>query len=201
VDLLRNYMTVELNALMWPALDKVFKKVIDGIWKLAKPVLDSIKSSITLAVGSIPVVGGALAVAVGLLMDALFAAVKDGVGDAFKKLHETLQGHLVEVIVNAVFATGLFTQEALQNPTEALASGMKVAADAAQAEAVTATQSGLTGEAAAAESAAEQAAVGVDASIETDGREVEEGEEADQKDDDDQDDAEESLDIDDEDDD
>jgi hypothetical protein len=200
VDLLRNYMTVELNALMYPGLHKVFKKILDGIWKLVKPVVDSIRSSITLAVGSIPVVGGALAVAVGLLMDALYYALKSGVGSAFDDLREQLQGHLVELIVDAVFATGLFTQEALANPTPELGSAMSGAADTAQEEAVSSTQNSLTGQATTAKSAAEQAAVGVDASIATDGQEAEQGEEADQKNDDDQDDAEESLDIDDEDD-
>merc|ERR1712217_46487 len=116
------------------------------------------------------------------------------------KLRTDLQAHLVKVIVNAVFATGLFTQDALQNPTADLASKMEQAADAAETKEMMATTTELRGKASTAESAAKQDAVGVDDSVKSDGQEAEAGEEADQKKDDDEDDAEESLDIDDEDD-
>lgn len=198
VDLLRNYLTVELNSKLWPKLYTVFKKIMDGIWGLVKPVLDSFKSSLMVAVGSIPVVGGALSAAVSVIAEIVWFGLKLGIKKAFSSLRDTLQEFLVVTVVNGVFSTGLFTQEALGNPTADLVSRMESAADTAQATAVTNSQNDLLSKGSAAENVAEQEAVGVNETIETYGQEVERAEAASNTEDDDLDDEEESLDIEDE---
>ena len=56
------------------------------------------------AVGSIPMVGGMLAAAIGILMEVLYAAVKKKVERAFDDIMSLLQVKLVTEMVDAVSA-------------------------------------------------------------------------------------------------
>jgi hypothetical protein len=201
VALLRNYMTVSLNAVLSPTLTVVIDKILDKIWKLVGKVVDSIKSSIQTAVGTIPVVGGALAVVVGLLIQTIYDYTIWGVETAIDGVRVKLQELLVTNIVDNVFATGHFTDEELKDPSKmvTLASQMTTAANATQKEVVHQAQGSITAAAAAAEFQAAMDASGAQASIVTEGETVKQGEEEDAQADEDAEAAEDALDIDDED--
>lgn len=202
VALLRHYMTTSLNSVLNPTLTVLIDKYVNAnLWKLVGSVVASLKASIQVSVGSIPFVGGALAVAVGLLIETIYDYVRWGVETAFDGVRAKLQEALVTSIVTNVFATGQFTDEALKDPSQmqTLASGMATAADATQSEVVLQAQSSIADAATGAEAQAEQDAAGAEASIETDGQTVKEGEESDEREDADAEEEEDGLDIDDED--
>jgi len=179
--LLRDYMATKLHATLFPKLYNLFAKIKKKIFDFAKPYMDSIKSSIVTAVGTIPVVGGALAAAVNVLIEVLYYAVKYGIGSALSNVRTLLQNTIVTGVVEAVFATGLFTTAALQDPAQTqnlLTTLEKTAADSQKATVVS-TQSSITGPATSAKAQAEKLAAGAQASIVGDGETVEREEEAD----------------------
>jgi hypothetical protein len=182
VDLLKKYITIELNAVVWPYLYTKFKDMISPkVWQLVDPAKDTIKTSLVTAIGTIPIVGGMLAAAIGMLMEALYTAAKNGVEKAFDKMMGQLQVQLVTAIVDGVFATGLFTDERLQDLTRTaeLISGMQTVADAAQKLAEMASQTQLTSQANAVKALAEEKAAEAESSIQEDGAAVKDAEEAD----------------------
>jgi len=168
--LLQNFMEVSLNAQLSPKLEELRDKVLKKIWDFVKPLYDAIKSAMQTLVGSIPLVGGVFSVAIGFLIEALYDYLKDGVKDALDKVRKDLQGRLVSAIVNAVMATGLFTQEALADPANSanLLASMASAASAAQDAEVQATQATVVSTAAAAKSQAEADAAAVNAEVSAD---------------------------------
>lgn len=201
-ELLKNYMNVQLHGQMKDHFEKVFKAIKTFIWKIFDPAKDGVKNSLVAAVGTIPVVGGALAVAVGVLMELIYKAIKYGVESSLDKVSKVLQGELVQGMVNAVFATGLFTTDALEDSTrsEALASELKKTGAAAQKAIEASTQKQIKDEATNAQEEAQKEAEGAESSIKTEGDDVKDGEEEDDQEDVDQYEEEAEEDIDDDDD-
>lgn len=185
VSLLKNYMNVQLNGQLKGHFEKLFKKIKEGVWKLFDPPVGSIKNSLVAAVGTTPIVGGALAAAVGVIFDFLYKAIKYGVESSLDKVSTLLQSETVKGIVNAVFATGLFTPQALQDTTQkaALGSQLTTVADAAEKSAQSTSQKLITTEAATAQAAADAAKSGAESDIKAAGEEMQEGENEDEEED------------------
>mmetsp|Transcript_81413 Transcript_81413/g.154551 ORF Transcript_81413/g.154551 Transcript_81413/m.154551 type:complete len:514 (+) Transcript_81413:91-1632(+) len=198
-ELLKNYMELSLHKQLWPKLLKVFTKIKEKLWKFVKGVKDSVKTSLQASIGSIPVVGGGLSVAVGALIEALYFALKYYVNSKIKAVRELLQDTIVINVVDAVFATGLFTTENLQANNPQLASQMQSVADIAQQNTMTAAQSDITSEAANAEAAAIADAASAEDDIADEGDEVKDKDEEDEGEDEDAYAAEDAADVDDDD--
>merc|ERR1712178_256387 len=139
-------MTYKLNDTLCPMLSILFDKIWQKIYKAVKPVKDAMKSSLVASVGTIPFVGGMLAAAVGVLVDLVWMALTTGIKSAFDMLRKKLQESLVKGIVGAVMATGLFTTQALQDPSQSakLTAALGQAATKAQKKSESATSSDFT---------------------------------------------------------
>lgn len=180
-DLLQNYMEVSLNAQLSPQLVQLCNRILTSVWNFVKPAYDAIKSAMQTLVGSVPVVGGVLSVAIGFLIDTLYGYLNKGVKDALDRVRIDLQGRLVTRIVNEVMATGLFTAVNLANPDNSatLLTTMANAANTAQQAEVQSTQGAVASTATAAKSQALADAANVENEVSNDaeGAAAEEAEE------------------------
>lgn len=199
VSLLKNYMNVALNSALLLKFHDLFTKIKEAIWKIFDPPVQGIKESLVASVGSIPAVGGMLAVAVGVIFDVLYKAIKFAVEYALDMVSLVLRTELVKGIVNAVFATGLFDTDSLGGSTtnKELGNAMKNAGDSAQKSIMASSQKSITDEATSAKGAAKQAALGQADQIEGEGVTVENEENQEDKADEDEEEAEDKADIDD----
>merc|ERR1711998_306302 len=94
-DLLLNFAEVNLHATLRPILYKLFEKIQDTIWAVVDPIYESAKTSLITSVGSIPIVGGALAGVVNAVCTIIYKIVKMGVGTALSMARKALQKALV----------------------------------------------------------------------------------------------------------
>merc|ERR1719335_128042 len=118
VSLLKSYLSLQLNTLLTKSLGGIFDKIEKEIWKIFDPLMSSVKNSIVGAVGEIPFVGGALAVAVNVLFDTLYGVIRKAVDGALDQLEILLQTDIVNEVIKAVMATGLFTNANLQDSSQ-----------------------------------------------------------------------------------
>jgi len=178
VDLLKNYITVQLNSKLFPVLLKLFAKISKFIWKIVTPLFGALKRSIIAAVGSIPFVGGGLAAAAGAVLDAVFDSVKNGITKAFNKMREKLQKVVVKSVVKAIFGSGKVTDEALQDSTGSGELGYMMTgwADEASESTVSATQDKVTSRAKLMEPEALKEAAGQKNAVTAAGDKVQQGE-------------------------
>merc|ERR1711907_806405 len=101
-DLLLNFAEVNLHATLWPLLYKLFEKIQDKIWAVVDPIYQSAKTSLIASVGSIPIVGGALAAVVGAVCTIIYKIVQMGVGSALGMARKALQKALVSGVMMAL---------------------------------------------------------------------------------------------------
>lgn len=167
LPLLKNYMNLQLNTVLGKVLGKVFDDVEHGIWKIFDPLMNAIKNSIVGEVGSIPFIGGALAVAVDMLFDLLYGIIRKAVDMALNKLEAILQADIVAAIEKAVEDTKLFTAIAMQDQSQKakLGSAMETAGNGAVPAPVSSTQKQMTDESTTAQAAAQKATEGHQAAI------------------------------------
>jgi len=101
-DLLLNFARVNLHATLWPILYKLFEKIQDTIWAVVDPIYESAKTSLITSVGSIPIVGGALAGVVNAVCTIIYKIVKMGVGTALGMVRKALQKAIVSGVMMAL---------------------------------------------------------------------------------------------------
>jgi len=102
VSLLLNFAEVNLQATLWPHLYELFKKIEEKIWDVVDPIQESTKASLIASVGSIPIVGGALASVVSAVCTVIYKIVKIGVGVALGMVRKALQNLIVKGVMVAL---------------------------------------------------------------------------------------------------
>merc|ERR1711990_813223 len=111
-SVLKDFVSMKLHEKIDPLLEQAFQKIMGLVWGLVDGVVEAIKATTVAAVGSVPLVGGALAAAAGKGIDMLYTFVKDKINEAIGKLQELLGNKIINAIVNAVFKAGGFKPDA-----------------------------------------------------------------------------------------
>jgi len=197
VSLLKGYLTTQLNDLLTKYLGELFDLIEKDIWKIFNPLMRAIQNAIIGEVGEIPFVGGILAVAVNVLFDVLYGVIRKAVDLALYDAEILLQAEIVKAIVDAIMATGLYTDAALaaqkiesaslllksdadanNNQTKTMLRGkrgvdlgseMEKAASGASQEPMSKSQKQMTDQAASGQDAAQKAAKGQQDEITSEG--------------------------------
>lgn len=158
---MRKFLQLSVESKVFPAVKGAFTKIQTKLWAVLGKVIAAIKQSIVGSVGSIPFVGGVLAVVAGGVIDLVWGIVKMVVNRSLERIWKKIAKVVSNVIVKTCFAVGgMFKRDT---------SGAKKAADKANNAITSAAEKQYAKDAAASAKKAQ----GIEKSIVNDGKDAE----------------------------
>lgn len=158
----RKFVHLSVQTKVYPKVKGAFEKIQTKLWAVLDKVITGIKSSIVGSVGSIPFVGGVLAVVAGGVIDLVWSIVKMLVNRSLERIWKQIAKTVSNLIVKVCFAVGkgVFVRNV---------NGAKKAGDKASNAVTSAAEKQYAKDAAA----SAKAAKGVEQSIINDGKDAE----------------------------